>query len=171
MEKKEFAFENDYVKLKNPTKEEETEIIELIKENKSANDDGIATSYHILKKLCIPKVNDYDFNKYSLEEFKEMLKEAHCYKGLTEIMNEVAIISSQITIHELQYIVLGIRQQKVNALLKIIQEESEGFGELSKEMYLAEKENKKMKEFADEYRKNRLIKKEIESMNFDGADN
>ena len=41
----------------------------------------------------------------------------------------------------------------------------------SYKQYLAEKENKKMKEFADEYRKNRLIKKEIESMNFDGADN
>ena len=171
MEKKEFAFENDYVKLKNPTKEEETEIIELIKENKSANDDGIATSYYILQKLCIPKMYGYDFNECSLEEFKNMVEEAHYYDGLTEILNEVAIISSQITIHELQYVVLGIRHQKVNALLKIIQEESEGFGELSKEMYLAEKENKKMKELADEYRKNRLIKKEIESMNSDGADN
>lgn len=164
MERKEFAFENDYIKLINPTKEMEVEILELIRENQSNRDDGVATSYYILRKLCIPKVNDYDFNKYSLEEFKEMLKEAHCYKGLTEIMNEVAIISSQITIHELQYVVLGVRQQKVNALLKIIQEESEGFGELSKEMYLAEKENKKMKELASEYKKNRLIKKEIEAM-------
>lgn len=171
MERKEFAFENEYVKLKNPTRKEEAEIIELIKENKSINDDGIATSYHILKKLCVPKMDNYDFSKYSLEEFKEMLKEAHCYRGLTEIMNEVAIIGSQITIHELQYVVLGIRQEKVDALLKIIQEESEGFGELSKEMYLSEKENKKMKEFADEYKKNRLIKKEIDAMNIDGDGN
>lgn len=164
MERKEFAFENDYIKLINPTKEMEVEMLELIRENQSNGDDGVATSYYILRKLCIPKVDDYDFNKYSLEEFREMVKEAHCYNGLTEILNEVAIISSQITIHELQYIILGLRHERVNALLKIIKEESDGLGDLSKEVYLAEKENKKMKEFASEYKKNRLIKKEIEAM-------
>ena len=66
MEKKEFAFENDYVKLKNPTKEEEKEIIELIKENKygwnlvseEKADEGIEEGTYYAK-IIIPK----DFSK------------------------------------------------------------------------------------------------------------
>ena len=47
-----------------------------------------------------------------------MVKEAHCYNGLTEILNEVAIISSQITIDDLQNIKISIRKKKKKKILK-----------------------------------------------------
>ena len=169
IERKEFVFENDFVKLKKPTKEQEKEIIDLIKDNGLDLKDGIETAYYILKKLCVPKMYGYDFNEYSLEEFKNMVEEAHYYDCLHEILNEVYLIGSQITIHELQYIVMGLRQEKINALLKIIKEESEGLGELSKEISLAEKENKKMKKLASEYKKNAKIKKEVELMSLENG--
>ena len=98
-----------------------------------------------------------------------MVEEAHYYDGLHEILNEVYLIGSQITIHELQYIVMGLRKEKVNALLKIIKEESEGLGELSKEISLAEKESEKMKKLASEYKKNAKIKKEVELMSLENG--
>ena len=167
MEKREFAFENEFVKIINPTKEVEKEIIEMLRQNKSGVNDGVSSAYYILNRLCIPKVEGYDFSKYSLEEFRKMVNEIHCYKGFQEIMNEAAIIGTEITIRELQYTMLGLKQQRLEVLLEIIKEDSEGLKELGKELYQAKKESEKMKEMASKYKEKRLIEREVNKLSLD----
>ena len=61
MERKEFAFENDYVKIINPTKDMEIEIVSILKNTDLSEDSGIVSAYHILNKLCIPKMKSMTF--------------------------------------------------------------------------------------------------------------
>lgn len=162
MEKKDFAFENEYVKIIKPTKEIEKEIVAILKDSNVKEDNGIMAAYYILNKLCVAKNEEYDFSKYSLEEFEEMIKEIHLYDGLQEIINAVSLISSDATIHELQYTALGIKSQRIQLLVQLIKEESESLGGLSKELYFAEKERKNMEKLVDAYREKRMLRKEIE---------
>lgn len=169
MERKEFAFENDYVKIINPTKEVEMEIVSILKNTDLSEDSGIVSAYHILNKLCIPKNEKYDFSKYSIDEFLEMAKEAHLYDGLQEIINATALISSNATIHELQYMALGLKNQRIQMLLSMIQDETGALNELGKEIYYDNKENKKNRELVDLYKEKREMKKQIDSL-LDGVE-
>ena len=159
MERKEFKFENNYVKIINPNKEQEKEIVEILRE---CEGDGVKSAHNILKMICVPKDDRYDFTKYSLEEFKSMYEESHMYDGLLDIVNEAALISNDATIHELQYISLSLKKQRTELLMSIITKESEGLGLLAKEMYYEEKEMKHIERLADAYKEKRRIQKEIE---------
>ena len=169
MERKEFAFENDYVKIINPTKDMEIEIVSILKNTDLSEDSGIVSAYHILNKLCIPKNEKYDFSKYSVDVFLKIAKEAHLYDGLQEIINATALISSNATIHELQYMALGLKNQRIQMLLSMIQDETGALNELGKEIYYDNKENKKNRELADLYREKREMKKQIDSF-MDGVE-
>ena len=169
MERKEFAFENDYVKIINPTKDMEIEIVSILKNTDLSEDSGIVSAYHILNKLCIPKNEKYDFSKCSVDEFLRIAKEAHLYDGLQEIINATALISSNATIHELQYMALGLKNQRIQMLLSMIQDETGALNELGKEIYYDNKENKKNRELADLYREKREMKKQIDSF-MDGVE-
>lgn len=169
MERKEFAFENDYVKIINPTKDMEIEIVSILKNTDLSEDSGIVSAYHILNKLCIPKNEKYDFSKCSVDEFLKIAKEAHLYDGLQEIINATALISSNATIHELQYMALGLKNQRIQMLLSMIQDETGALNELGKEIYYDNKENKKNRELADLYREKREMKKQIDSF-MDGVE-
>ena len=169
MERKEFAFENDYVKIINPTKDMEIEIVSILKNTDLSEDSGIVSAYHILNKLCIHKNEKYDFSKYSIDEFLKIAKEAHLYDGLQEIINATALISSNATIHELQYMALGLKNQRIQMLLSMIQDETGALNELGKEIYYDNKENKKNRELADLYREKREMKKQIDSF-MDGVE-
>ena len=169
MERKEFAFENDYVKIINPTKDMEIEIVSILKNTDLSEDSGIVSAYHILNKLCIPKNEKYDFSKCSVDEFLKIAKEAHLYDGLQEIINATALISSNATIHELQYMALGLKNQRIQMLLSMIQDETGALNELGKEIYYDNKENKKNRELADLYKEKREMKKQIDSF-MDGVE-
>ena len=169
MEGKEFAFENDYVKIINPTKDMEIEIVSILKNTDLSEDSGIVSAYHILNKLCIPKNEKYDFSKYSIDEFLRIAKEAHLYDGLQEIINATALISSNATIHELQYMALGLKNQRIQMLLSMIQDETGALNKLGKEIYYDNKENKKNMELADIYKEKREMKKQIDSL-MDGVE-
>lgn len=169
MERKEFAFENDYVKIINPTKDMEIEIVSILKNTDLSEDSGIVSAYHILNKLCIPKNEKYDFSKCSIDEFLKIAKEAHLYDGLQEIINATALISSNATIHELQYMALGLKNQRIQMLLSMIQDETGALNELGKEIYYDNKENKKNRELADLYKEKREMKKQINSL-MDGVE-
>ena len=111
----------------------------------------------------------YDFSKYSVDEFLKIAKEAHLYDGLQEIINATALISSNATIHELQYMALGLKNQRIQMLLSMIQDETGALNELGKEIYYDNKENKKNRELADLYREKREMKKQIDSF-MDGVE-
>lgn len=159
VERKEFNFENSYVKIINPDKEQEKEIVRILRE---CEGDGVKSAHNVLKMLCVPKDDRYDFTKYSTEEFKSMVEEAHMYDGFQDIINIAALISNDATIHELQYISLSLKKQRTELLMSIITKESEGLGLLAKEMYYEEKELKHIRRLADAYKEKREIQKEIE---------
>jgi hypothetical protein len=164
MDRKEFAFENDYVKIINPTKEQEQEITEVLKKYAKEDDNGVVSAYHILCKLSIPKDDKYDFSKYSIEEFTGICEEIHMYDGMQEILNEVALISTDITIHELQYIALGLKHQRIQLLMSVIEDETNNLNELGREIYNDKKEINKLKELSDVYKEKRKIQKEVNSL-------
>ncbi len=171
MEKKEFAFENEYIKIINPSREMEKEIADILKENSSKGISGTVSLYQILNKLAIPIDDMYDFSKYSIDEFIEMTKEPHYYDGFIDILNVIQLIGNNATYHELQYIALGLRQQKIELLLNLIRSESQGIGDLAKEVFVAQKEEEKMSRLASEYERCRKIRHEIEEKYPNGDDN
>ena len=161
MERKEFYYENEHIQIINPTMDQDHTISELLKTYK---EDNIASLYEILNVVCIPKNDKYDFSKYTLEEFKNIISEIHMYEGLQEIFNTLAMLSNDVAARNLQYILLGLKNQKMEFLMSLITEESESLNELAREKMLDDKEETKLSDLTNVYKEKRRLRKEIESL-------
>ena len=106
--RKEFQFENEFVKIINPGVELQKELGEKIKNEK----DTTTKIFIALQHLIIPKSEHYDFKTYSLEEFKIMFEEVELYQGLEEIVMAITLAMADIVYKNLQRTNIALSKYK-----------------------------------------------------------
>lgn len=145
IEKREFLFENEFIKIISPDPDLQQTIAENIKRLKELQIDDLQGMFYVMKKLIIAKDDRYDFNQYTFEQFKEMVDEVHLYEGLQEITNAITLALQDIMMVDLQMTALAMKDLKVKLLVELIKNEAEGV----KELQSAIMESRKGKEEVD----------------------
>lgn len=149
IERKEYLFENEFVKIINPTMELQRIIAETIKELKAQDKDEVNGIYYVLKKLVIAKDSRYDFSKYTLNQFKEMMEEVELYEGLQQITNAVALATQDIILVDLQMTAMAIKDAKMKALLEVIQNDTNDIMKLNTSIEQSKKEKREVKRISE----------------------
>lgn len=146
IEKKEYLFENEFIKIISPDIDLQQTIAENIKKLKELKRDELQGVFYVMKKLIIAKDDRYDFNQYTFEQFKEMMDEAHLYEGLQEISAAITLALQDIMMVDLQMTALAMKDLKIKLLVELIKSEADGI----KELQSAIAESRKGKEEVDD---------------------
>lgn len=116
LERKEFIYETDKYKIKIPTKSEMKkiydEIVKLTREGNIAIDNDVVLLY-LFKEIVIPIDENYDFSKYSITQFTEVISDNITqYEEMNEIQFYVSKILSQIMTESYREMLLQIEEAK-----------------------------------------------------------
>lgn len=117
LKKIEYLYEDENLKIKNPTKEEREEIRNKSKEyDENTLGDSEELMYYLFKKLIIPTNKDYDFSLYTIDEFIKIIENPHEYKNMETIANTIGMLLQDIIINYLQGSIISIKEQTLKLL-------------------------------------------------------
>lgn len=148
LKKIEYLYEDENLKIKNPTKEEREEIQNKVnKSNEDVLNGSSELMYYLFKKLITPINKDYDFSLYTIEEFNQIIENPHEYKNMETIANTIGILLSDIITNYLQGSIISIRKQTMKILTLESAVELENLQRIKRQYEKKVKKNEKKQRF------------------------